>query len=308
MNLVKDGTFEFNQNLCTHLCDELSKSKTSLDCNSTHLDSNQTIVCESRRAALVQLFFVIKQAETLVKKCLKSSDSLWPERAFTLLAMKEDVLDIILHLRWWTSILDIVIATAQKTSSSEISEAEFIESLKRVDKDFETMMKDLTSSNSKLQEAAVEDMEFLKEKIVEIKSSGNAHEPGTSEHRAYLLSMQMHSLLTDSAVRILQMHSMSTNNEGIRIPELNTFEVVKDNIGSDGGTEGVSQVNWCSYDCALKTVHVYDECFDTLRETRILRGFHHPHIVQFFGHWVSKSYFAESFFRGCDRFEGVLLG
>lgn len=83
------------------------------------------------------------------------------------MAIKDDVLDIILHLRWWILILDIVIESIQKTLSSKMDEEDLIESLKYDDQEFETMLEDLIFSNSKLEEAAMKDTINLLTKVVD---------------------------------------------------------------------------------------------------------------------------------------------
>ncbi|KAG0556641.1 hypothetical protein KC19_11G069000 [Ceratodon purpureus] len=280
VDLVEGGALEFNENLCMHLTRELSETNSCLL-------TGWPDVCESRRVTLVQLYYVIKQAEILVQKCCRSPDSLWPETAFILLAIKEDILDLILHLRWWTSILKIVSDSAQSKRNLEYyikMVDEEIDSLKRIDREFETKLKDLTSSNNELEEAALKDKKLLLSKAEEFQKCYTTSELGTREHRAYLLSIHIHSVLRDE---VPTKDFPKLPDEIASKRELNEIKTMKANIGV-GVSGGVSQVEWCGYDCALKMVHTYDKGFDNQRETRIVKSLHHPHIVQSFGYWEAE--------------------
>ncbi|KAG0600863.1 hypothetical protein M758_11G067000 [Ceratodon purpureus] len=292
VDLVEGGALEFNENLCMHLTRELSETNSCLLTEWPDVCESVPDVCESvpdvRRVTLVQLYYVIKQAEILVQKCCRSPDSLWPERAFILLAIKEDILDLILHLRWWTSILKIVSVSAQskrkKDSYSEMVKQE-IRSLKRIDREFETKLKDLTSSNNELEEAALKDTKLLVSKAEEFQRCYTG-ELGTWEHRAYLLSIHIHSVLRDE-VPTKDFQRLPDEIASKRFLELNEIKTIKANNGV-GVSGGVSQVEWCGYDCVLKMVHIYDKGFDNRRETRIVKSLHHPHIVQSFGYWEAE--------------------
>lgn len=258
---VNGEILELNGNLCRFLVAALIETEKFLHQRINEL-SEPLEVGDKRRAVLLQLYYVVKQAETLVLKCCESQSPAWPERALSLLGIKEDILDIVLHLRWWESILDIAIAATRAASSPQTSVGE---SVKSANQKFEETLDILTSSSNELQEAAVLDEQYLVQLIHELQRS-YAGEPGTREHYAYLLSIQIHSLLTDKEVGW--------------ISELNDYKYVG-TIGS-GGFGAVLQVEWCGYDCALK---IFTNIRHNQNEAESLKKCRHPHIVQCYRHW-----------------------
>ncbi|XP_073395016.1 uncharacterized protein [Physcomitrium patens] len=270
--LVHGGTLELFENLCKYLVEELAKTKNFLESRSKEL-SKLHDVCDRRRVALLQLYLVIKQAEDLLQKCCESQESAWPERALTLLGIREEILDILLHLWWWEAILDYVwIISTTSASYSQMREVEVehlkreveLEHVKLANQAFETMLAHLSSRGSKLQEAADKDREHLLNKLLELQTACTGR---SEESHADLLSLQVLSLLKED-------EDVSRNN-----PKLNEY-TCKAAIGL-GCFGQVLQVMWCGYDCAVKIIdNPDDRC-----ESDNLGRFHHPHIVQFYRHW-----------------------
>lgn len=140
--LVKrGGVLEIHKSLCRRvLSQELANTEDFLI---THFDRLlvRHNLHDRRRIALLQLFRVIKQAESLVQHCCRNGTSTWPERALSLVAIKEDVLDITLHLRWWKNILDITIefSLSQRPASAHMQQIE-LEHLRHANQEFEGMV------------------------------------------------------------------------------------------------------------------------------------------------------------------------
>lgn len=76
MQLVVGSTLEFSKNLCKYLVDELSATEELSVPKFVSMSGSQDVVSENRRVTLVQLYFVIKKAKTLVQKCWRSQDLL----------------------------------------------------------------------------------------------------------------------------------------------------------------------------------------------------------------------------------------
>jgi len=260
-DLVNSGTLELNANLCKYLGEALIETDEFLHQRFGELSELHDF-CDKRRVALLQLYSVVKQAETLVLKCCESQSPAWPKRALAVLGIKEDILDIVLHLRWWESILEIAIASTGSVLSSQMSE---IECLKSANQKFESSLETLTSSSNELQQAAALDKELLVQKIDKLRES-YAGEPGTREHYDYLISIQVRSLLTDEEVGWT--------------PELNDYKYL--GALGEGGFGVVLHVEWCGNDCALK---IFDKVRHLRNEAKSLNKCRHPHIVQCFRYW-----------------------
>ncbi|KAG0612980.1 hypothetical protein M758_6G067200 [Ceratodon purpureus] len=196
-SLVSGGTLEINGNLCRNVIShELQVLFDFLMLNWEKL-LVKDIVHDRRRVALLQLYAVIKQAENLVQQCCESNDSTWPERALSLRAMKEDVLDILLHLRWWRSILDMVIESAMSplpnASSTQLIESNRLECANR---EFEEMLNlmalfDIMDSSTIDETKRKGDVKRRTDTLQRVRDQmgpAYAGELGTKEHLEFILS------------------------------------------------------------------------------------------------------------------------
>ncbi|XP_024362516.1 uncharacterized protein [Physcomitrium patens] len=285
--LVGGVWLELNKSLCKHLSQELQEHKKFLTRNSVKLRFRRD-GSSKQRVAMRKLYAVIKQAEILVQQCCgrdKSVDPTWPhwlKRALTVREIKEDVFDIILHLRWWTAILEIIIISSTDKSlprmgneigsqSGSYSEEEsfILGALKFADEKFE---RDRGLIKKDLKDGAKKDRDHLIIKLKDFRESFSS-EPETHGRNLYLISAQLLYLLSD-----IEAQTQTVDRDS----DLNRFKILR-NVGH-GGSGVVSEVEWCEYVCALKQFPAATSTADR-RESESLRRFHHPHIVKFFHDW-----------------------
>jgi len=115
---------QLNQHLCTYLRKRLKKTSTVLE------DIDRTLIHRARnkfqqRASITEVDLVVRRAKDLESKCMCKQSS-WLDAAITLIDIKEEVLEIVLDLRFWTSMLKIAVA------DSDMEESEVIRSTTKV--------------------------------------------------------------------------------------------------------------------------------------------------------------------------------
>lgn len=270
--LVTGATLELNRSQCKYLSQELQESVKFL-----RFEGEQQLMFRSGRlglsrwsTALLLLYSVVKRAENLVHQCCYSKgNSTWPKRALTLVSMKEDVLDVLVHLRWWASILSMLIEQNRSTEDCKL------ERVKSANQEFEQGL----TPHEKLEAAALEDRNHLLNRVkVEMAKTYSA-DHGLRRKRQ--LRHGVHYLL------LLQVHALLTGADEHSTPQLNDIQYHRRNaLVGQGGSGVVSRVIWCGYDCILKQ---YDALNREDSEVNSLKKCNHPHIVRFFRYWKDEN-------------------
>jgi hypothetical protein len=264
--LVTGETLKLNKSQCKYLSQELQESVKFL-----RSDGEQKLTFRSskhppfrRPKALLQLYSVVKRAENLVQQCCysKGKFSTRATGALTLFHVKYDVLDVLVHLRWWASILSMLIEQSKTTEDCKL------ERVKAANREFEQGL----TGHEKLEEAAREDRNHLEHKVrVEIEKRKSDHRLRREHHGVhYLLFLQVQALLTGK-----DEHSTSQLNE-----------LRRHGLVGHGSSGVVTRVTWCEYDCILKD---YDPLKLEDSEVNSLKKFNHPHIVRFLRYWKDES-------------------
>ncbi|KAG0616035.1 hypothetical protein M758_5G085200 [Ceratodon purpureus] len=219
--------------------------------------------------ALVHLYSIVKRAENLMQRCCASKPGLtWQQRALTLFAMEDDVWDIIIHVRWWASILSMLVDVGGPSSKPSI-----LERVREANQAFQPSLKD------ELQDAAKEDKQTLLNKVNTEMKDGDF---GKKKFRNpdYLLLLQVKALLI--------------GKDEDPTSQLNDFRHDgRYSLVGQGSFGVVHRVKWCGYGCVLKQ---YDGADDI--EVKSMKRFHHPHIVRFFRHWRDEK---------CSKYKSHLL-
>jgi tRNA A-37 threonylcarbamoyl transferase component Bud32 len=210
----------------------------------------------SQQRALTEVDLVMKRAEDLESKCMCKQSS-WLDAAITLADIKEEVLEIVLDLCFWTSILKIAVA------DSDTEESKVVRSTAKAVKKHEDLLQKLLEEGSSLQKAASDDRDHLLAKLEKVKKN----HASISTVDEYILSLYLWS-------RIKEDDRFAANVESKQLK-------VRPGILLGSGASGhVSEVTWLQQKCALKVLKVVDE-----KEATILRGCNHPHIVRFLWYW-----------------------
>ncbi|KAG0586827.1 hypothetical protein KC19_2G120600 [Ceratodon purpureus] len=246
---------------CQYLASKLAETGSFLKAKSETLrdlvDRN-----DIRRKALLMLHFTVKRAEKLVRNCCCEMES-WLESAVTLAQIKEDIVDILLDLRWWTSMVDIAIASVTWMSSGQQIELEL---LMCAEEDFESLLKQLQMPSNELDEAVTKDKDQLMKRLRDVQVSYGGRDGDPHQNRQYLLAAHVQSRLEDKVF------------ETMGDAKLNVFEDSR--MIGQGGFGAVMDVRWLGRRCALKMLK-----YKCTREATSLSAFQHPHIVQFFRYW-----------------------
>jgi serine/threonine protein kinase len=262
-----DKKLELNKSQCKYLSQELQESVKFLRLEGVLQKLMFRSSKHSQSKALLQLYSVVKRAENLVHQCRYKGNSAWPTQALTLFHVKYDALDVLVHLRWWASILSMLIEQSKTTEDCKL------ERVKAANREFEQGL----TGHEKLEEAAREDKNHLEHKVrVEIEKI-KSESPGLTRKRdgvRYLLLLQVQALLTGK-----DEHSTPQPNE-----------LRRNAVVGQGSSGVVTRVTWCGCDCILKEYDVF-KLEDS--EVSSLKKCNHPHIVRFFRYW--KDWRAEKF-------------
>jgi hypothetical protein len=154
--LSNDEKVQLNPRQCTYLSDKLADTGCFLRAKCDSLISVRDSA-DIRQKALLQLHFAVKRAEELVRNCCCETDS-WLESAVTLSHIKEDIKDILLDLQWWTSMIDIAIASVMRMSSGQKI---ILELLNCAEEDYGKLLDSLHTTSSDLEKAASWDEDLL---------------------------------------------------------------------------------------------------------------------------------------------------
>ena len=261
--LATDETLELNKKQCKYLSDKLQAGTAQFlrkdDVRIRILGHESTPRVSN---ALLQIYSVVRRAENLVQLCCESEHSTW----LTLLNIKEDVLLIYVDVRWWTSILSMVIGVGRNSNLSTPDR------VKLLNEKFEETLKD----NVELQKAYEEDRKDLLKRVNGALQIANRNKSGFFMWKQY----DADSLL------LLQVRALLTYSDMDSIPELNQY--TQDRINSligKGGFGVVHRVTWCGQECVLKR---YDISKLEDIEVDALKRLHHPHIVRFFRDWKDE--------------------
>jgi serine/threonine protein kinase len=257
--LSKDQVVQLNLRQCEYLSDKLTETACFLRAKSESLISIRDST-DIRRKSLLQLHFAVKRAEKLVRDCCCENKS-WLESAVTLSRIKEDIKDILLDLRWWTSMIDIAIASVTWMSSGQ---EKVLKLLTRADEDYGKLLDNLHMSNNDLDRAASKDEDLLLRKVRDVETLYAGVERTAEQKHDYLLAVHVRSRLENSEVETME--------------ELNAYDECS--LIGMGGFGAVMNVRWFGRRCALKTLK--QKC---KKEATSLSEFQHPHIVKFFRYW-----------------------
>ena len=261
--LSNDEKVQLNPRQCTYLSDKLADTGCFLRAKCDSLISVRDSA-DIRQKALFQLHFAVKRAEELVRNCCCETDS-WLESAVTLSHIKEDIKDILLDLQWWTSMIDIAIASVMRMSSGQKI---ILELLNCAEEDYGKLLDSLHTTSSDLEKAASRDEDLLLQKVRDVETSYAGIERTPEENHDYLLAVHVRSRLENSELETMK--------------ELNEYEDAR--LIGMGGFGAVLNVRWMGRRCALKILRT--EC---KREATSLSGLQHPHIVKLFRYWESPN-------------------
>ncbi len=243
---------QLNKHLCTYLRKRLRKTRNVLE-DRTFIRGARN---SSQQRALTEVDLVMKLAEDLESKCMCKQSS-WLDAAITLADIKEEVLEIVLDLCFWTSMLKVAVA------DSDTEESKVVRSTAEAVKKHEDLLQKLLEEGSSLQKAASDDRDHLLAKLEKVKKN-HASRSTVDE---YILSLYLWS-------RIKEDDRFAADVESKQLK-------VRPGIVLGSGASGhVSEVTWLQQICALKVLKVVDE-----KEATILRGCNHPHIVRFLWYW-----------------------
>ena len=245
---------------CQYLSSKLAETGSFLNAKS---DTLRAIVDRNdiRRKALLMLHFTVKRAEKLVQNCCCEMES-WLESAMTLAQIKEDIVDILLDLRWWTSMVEIAIASVTWMSSGQQIELELLECAVA---DFESLLKQLQLPSSELDEAVTKDKDQLMKRLGDVQDSYGGRNGDRQQNHQFLLAAHVRSRLENVF-------------ETMWDADLNVYEDSR--LIGQGGFGAVMNVRWLGRRCALKILK-----YKCTKEATSLSAFQHPHIVQFFRYW-----------------------
>jgi serine/threonine protein kinase len=243
---------QLNKHLCTYLRKRLRKTRNVLEDRTFIRRASNS----SQQRALTEVDLVMKRAEDLESKCMCQQSS-WLDAAITLADIKEEVLEIVLDLCFWTSMLKIA------TADSDTEESQVVRSIEKAVKKHEDLLQKLLQEGSSLQKAASDDRNHLLAKLEKVKKEHASR----STVEEYILSLYLWS-------RIKEDDRFAANVES------KPLKVRPGRHLGDGASGRVSEVIWLQQKCALKVLKVVDE-----KEATILRGCSHPHIVRFLWYW-----------------------
>ena len=252
---------QLNPHQCEYLSHSLTETGGFLRAKSESLISIRDSA-DTRRKALLQLYFALRRAEKLVRGCCCEREP-WLDSAVTLAHVTEDIKDILLDVRWWTSMTDIAIASTRWSRNSSGQKA-VLELLMCAEEHYRELLDNLQMSNNGLEIAASRDEELLLRKVRDVETSYAGKDRTAEQNHDYLLAVHVRSRLENWEVETME--------------ELNAYEYVR--MIGQGGFGVVLNVKWLGRRCALKMLK--QKCKD---EATSLREFNHPHIVKFFRYW-----------------------
>jgi len=151
---------QLNKELCRYLKKQLGKGKNTVEFLkeeggvSAH---NLWVPCH--QSACTELFLVVKRVEGLEQRC-KCKERSWLDAAINLANIKEEVMEILLDLSWWTDVLKIA------TNNVFLGEPAKVQTAQTAVRKYETLFEKLQKEGSSLQKAAKADAKDLCSKLV----------------------------------------------------------------------------------------------------------------------------------------------
>lgn len=244
---------------CQYLARELLETRRFLKNGERSLRS----VYHRNRKAFLELYSVVKGAESLVHQCCCRNSS-WLEVALTLYEIKSDIVDIILHLKWWTSILEVIVRGLR---SEEYDEFKL---LGTAEIRFDDLLHSLYAEDHELEKAAQVDRDKL---LVEVREARANSEDQLQDETILLAFLQ--SELTSEQVHAEEVLS-KLNHYKVN------YEPGQSNSGilGQGSSGTVLDVTWFERRCALKLHNNLDA-----DEARRLKEHQHPHVVRYYRYW-----------------------
>lgn len=251
---------KLNAAQCQYLARELLETRSFLKNGYRSLRS----VYNKNRKAFLELYSVVKGAEFLVHQCCCRNSS-WLEVALTLYEIKSDIVDIILHLKWWTSILDVMVRGLR---SEEYDEFKL---LGTAEKRFKDLLQSLCAEDHELEKAAKVDRKKLLDEVSEARA--NSEDQLQDET---ILSAFLQSELTSEEVHAEELLSKLNDYKlNIGLPGQSNSGII-----GQGSSGTVLDVTWFGRRCALKLHNNLDA-----DEARRLKEHQHPHVVRYYRYW-----------------------
>ncbi len=255
---------QLNKQLCNYLGKEFTKTRIVLE---RSFASMSTLATTDQKKGLHEIHMVAKCGEALVQKCL-CEESSWLDGAITLANVKEDVIEILLSLSWWTGVL-------------KMTNANVVQAIRNTTKALEKhdhLLEKFSSASSSLQVAAKVDLEYLLAKLKEVKDNHvdtNFTSPSGIDNEEYILATYLLSQITGDVKDVMK--EVDT--------QLKKFTWLA-SLGEGAGGD-VGEVIWLNKKCALKIIRIPNIGKEE-KEVSILKRCHHPHIVKFFWYWKDK--------------------
>jgi serine/threonine protein kinase len=255
---------QLNKQLCNYLGKRFTKKRTVLERASA---SMSTLAATNQKKVLQEIHMVAKRGEALVQKCL-CKESSWLDGAITLANVKEDVIEILLSLSWWTSVLKMTNADmAQATQNTT----------KALEKHDHLLEKFLRASSS-LQVAAKVDMDYLLAKLKEVKDNHvdtSFASPSGINNQEYIVATYLLSQITGDGKGVMK-------EVDAQLKKFTWLALLGEGAGGH-----VAEVVWLNKKCALKIIRRRNIEKEE-KEVTILKRCHHPHIVKFFWYWEDE--------------------
>ncbi|KAH9564671.1 hypothetical protein CY35_04G037500 [Sphagnum magellanicum] len=259
---VRLDEIQLNKQLCRYLRKQLGKMRNAVEFLNEALGT--VLVPDIYRSACEELHLVVKRVENLQQRCVCKTLP-WLDAAITLANVKEEVLELLLDLSWWTHMLKIA------TNSSGMGGSGVTQKVETAVMQLEALFEKLRKEGSSLQKASQADEEYLVSRlqgVLEEKRTPNGERSTpVTHHREYILATYLLFRIKGDPI---------APDVG---PQLKHNVWVK-HLGS-GSSGAVNEVTWLNQNCALKSfIAGSDE-----KEVTLLKVCSHPHIVQYFWHW-----------------------
>jgi hypothetical protein len=253
---------QLNKQLCNYLGKRFTKTKHVLE---RSFPSMSTLATTDQKKVLQEIHMVAKCGEALVQKCL-CKESSWLDGAITLANVKEDVIEILLSLSWWTSVL--------KMTNADMGQA--IQNRTKALKKHDLLLQKFLRASSSLQDAAKIDMDYLLAKLKEVKDNHVSFtSPSGINNQEYILATYLLSQITGDVKDV-------TKEVDTQLKKYNWCALLGEGAGGV-----VGEVMWLNKKCALKIIRI-PNIEKEEKEVTILKRCHHPHIVKFFWYWEDQ--------------------
>jgi hypothetical protein len=256
---VRLDEIQLNKQLCGYLRKQVGKMRNAVE----FLNEASDTMLVPYRSACEELHVVLERVENLQQRCVCKTLP-WLDAAITLANVKEEVLELLLDLSWWTHMLKIA------TNSSGMGGSGVTQKVKTAVMKLEALFEKQRKEGSSLQKASQADEEYLVSRlqgVLEEKRTPNAERstPVTHNHE-YILATYLLFRIKGGPIA-----------PGVD-PQLKHYGWVN-HLGR-GAHGKVSEVTWLNQNCAHKSFTTNDE-----KEVTLLKVCSHPHIVQYFWHW-----------------------